>query len=228
MKINYEDLQKSLLFKGISEEVLEKLFSCISPIVRTVKQNEFVFYAGDEIRSVYFILSGRMHIVDEDFWGNSSIVEAMNSGIVFGEAYVLSSRQQYLVGVVAAEDSVILEMNPEKLFEVCPKGCPYHVQFMQNLLHLISEKIVILTTKLGHIMRRTLREKLLSYLTKCAQINKSDSFSIPYSRQQLADYLCVDRSALSHELSRLQKEGLICYRKNQFELLNVERLRDGS
>ena len=224
MPTNFSALQKSELFSGINEDDLKKLFECVSPKKRSISKGSFVFNAGDKVRLVYFILSGSMHIVDEDFWGNNSIIETLPKNTLFGEAYVFSSMQNHLVSVVAAEDSEILEINPQSLFSTCPNGCKYHARLVRNTLSIVSEKIVRLTEKLGHVMRRTLREKLLSYLTKCAQKEKKDSFDIPYSRQQLADYLCADRSALSHELSKLQEQGLLRYRKNHFKLLDKREL----
>ena len=218
----FSTLQKTTLFAGIPQNDLLKLFECIRPRKKEIKKDAFVFHAGDDIRFVYLIVSGSMHIIDEDFWGNSSIVETMESRTLFGEAYVFSSMQNYLVSVVAAEDSLLLEIDPKSLFETCSNGCEHHAQLVQNSIYIVSEKIVRLTEKLGHVMQRTMREKLLSYLTSCAKKEKSNSFYIPYSRQGLADYLCVDRSALSHELSRLQKEGLLRYHKSYFELLDSE------
>ena len=219
MKINFEQLKKSTLFSGIGDEDLEKLVDCISPKMRPIKRGGFVFHAGDKVRSVYFILKGSMHIVDEDFWGNSSIVETMNEGVLFGEAYVFSEQEFHLVSVCAAEDSVVLVMNPDTLFETCASGCGFHSRLVKNALKIVSTKVVRLTSKLRHVMRRTLREKLFSYLSRCAAAEKSNTFYIPYSRQELADYLCADRSALSHELARMKKQGLIQYKKNYFELL---------
>ena len=213
-------LQNSALFATIDEESLKRLCVCISARERVYERDTFVFRAGDPIGSVYYILSGSIHIIDEDFWGNRSIVETMQKNTLFGEAYVFSSADNYLVNVVAAEKSVILEIDPEKLFETCSAKCLCHTVLARNALHIVSEKIVRLTEKLGHVMRRTTREKLLSYLSVCARREKSSSVHIPYTRQQLADYLCVDRSALSHELSRLQKQGVLCYSKNHFELLD--------
>ena len=222
VKTNFSLLQNSSLFAGIAdtcESDLQKLYKCISAHEKAFKRDEFVFRAGDGVRFVYFIVSGSINIISEDFWGNRSIIETMNKNTLFGEAYVFSSAKSHLVSVIAAENSVILEIDPIKLFETCPDGCPCHSQLLKNALRIVSEKIVRLTEKLEHVMRRTMKEKLLSYLSKCAQREGARSFSIPYSRQQLADYLCVDRSALSHELSRLQKQGMIRYSKNNFELL---------
>ena len=216
---NYMLLQKSPLFASFSKEDLQKLFKCLNVHERKIKKDSFVFRAGDDARSVYIILSGSMHIVDEDFWGNRSIIETMEVFTFFGEAYAIASSEKYLVGVMAAEDSIILELDPTKLFETCLNGCSCHVELIKNTMYILSEKIVRLTEKLGHIIQRTTREKILSYLSKCARQAQSNSFDIPYSRQQLADYLCVDRSALSHELSKMYKSGILKYNKNHFELL---------
>ena len=220
MKTNLLSLRDSTLFGNIAEESLDKLFSCISAREKDFECDTFVFHAGDNIKSVYYILSGSMHIIDEDFWGNRSIVETMQKDTLFGEAYVFSSMENYLVSVIAAENSTVLEIDPEKLFEICVNRCPCHTQLVKNTLYIVSEKIVRLTEKLGHVVRRTTREKLLSYLSAQAHREKTNSFYIPYSRQQLADYLCVDRSALSHELSRMKKQGILRYHKNYFELLS--------
>ena len=213
-------LRDSMLFSGITTEDIQKLSGCIDARVRDIARDSFVLHAGEPVRFVYYILSGSMLIIDEDFWGNRSIIETMPKDTLFGEAYFFSAMENHLVSVVAAQDCTILEINPVRLFEACSNGCGCHTQLSRNALRIVSEKIVRLTEKVGHIMQRTIREKILSYLSYCAQKEKSDSFYLPYSRQQLADYLCVDRSALSHELSRLQKEGMIRYRKNQFKLFH--------
>ena len=215
-------LQNCPLFSGIAEDDIEKLCKCLGAHERAIDKDAFVFRAGDDIRSIYVILSGSMHIIDEDFWGNRSIIEKMGEQTLFGEAYTLASTDKYLVSVIAAESSVILEIDPGRLFETCTNACTCHEVLIRNIATILSEKIVRITEKIGHIAQRTMREKILSYLSKCARQAGSSVFEIPYSRQQLADYLCVDRSALSHELSRLQKTGMISYRKNRFELPDWE------
>ena len=212
-------LKDCLLFKGIDEENIIKMLNCLSASKKNIFKDEFVFHVGDRVKNVYIILEGSVHILDEDFWGNRSIIETMHHNTLFGEAYVFSTKENQLVSVIAAEDSVVLEIDPMRLFKVCPNECSCHTQLIKNTLFILSEKIVQLTEKLGHIIQRTIREKLLSYLSKCAKRTGNSSFYIPYTRQQLSDYLCVDRSALSHELSKLQKIGVLRYRKNYFELL---------
>ena len=220
METDFSTLKNSILFEKISVKDLEEMFGCISAKERQYGRDDFVFRRGDPVRNVYLIVSGSVHIIEEDFWGYRSIIETMTRDTLFGEAYVFSFKEAQLVSVVAAEDTVILEIDPVKLFETCSKGCGCHKQLIKNTLCLLSEKIVYLTEKLEHIMQRNIRGKVLSYLSKCAQRENSRSFSIPYSRQQLADYLCVDRSALSHELSSLREQGVINYKKNSFELLD--------
>ena len=212
-------LRKSTLFTGFSKEEAQKMCECLHARERKIQKDSYIFRAGDDAAQVYLILSGSMLILDEDFWGNRTIIETMNPYTLFGEAYSLASTVKHLVSVAAAEDSTILEMNPKQLFEICANGCSCHAKLIKNTMYILSEKIVRLTEKLGHIVRRTTREKILSYLSHCARLAQQNSFSIPYTRQQLADYLCIDRSALSHELSRMQDSGLIRYRKNHFELL---------
>jgi len=213
------DLQQSTMFIGVSNEDIQKVCECLSARKKTVPRNSFVFRAGDSIDKIYLILSGSMHIVDEYFWGNRSIVETMLKGTLFGEAYVVAEMERHLVSVIAAEDSVILEIDPLRLFKTCRLQCSCHTQIMQNIMLILSRKIVRLTEKLGHVVQRTTREKVLSYLSQRMRQAQSNPFTIPYSRQQLADYLCVDRSALSHELSKLRDLNMIKYHKNQFELL---------
>ena len=213
-------LYNSTLFSNIEKEDLHRLCNCLSVKTKEVACDDFVFCTGESVNLVYYILSGSMHIIDENFWGNRSIIETMSKDTLFGEAYVFSSMENYLVSVVAAEDSIILEIDPTKLFETCANKCMCHSMLIKNAFAIISEKTMRLTEKLGHVMQRTIREKLLFYLSVCALREKKTSFFIPYSRQQLADYLCIDRSALSHELSKLQKQGMIKYQKNHFELLN--------
>ena len=221
MKTDLLFLQNSSLFKSIEAKHFEKLCACLSAKERRFERDTFVFRAGEDIHFVYYIVSGSIHIIDEDFLGNRSIIETMQADTLFGEAYVFSSMQHYLVSVIAAENAVILELDPEKLFETCSNGCQCHTQLARNALYIVSEKVVRLTEKLGHVTQRTTREKLLSYLSVCAHREKDMSFTIPYTRQQLADYLCVDRSALSHELSRMKQQGILRYHKNYFELVGT-------
>jgi len=212
------DLQKSLLFANMGEDDINKLCKCLMARKRKVEKGAFVLRSGDPVNNVYLILSGSMHIINEYFWGDRSIIETMTQYTFFGEAYVFAKSKQHIVSIVAAEDSVILEMDPAKLFSDCQNNCACHDQLMINVVQILSRKIVRLTEKVEHVVQRTTRDKILSYLSQLMKQSQSNPFIIPYSRQQLADYLCVDRSALSHELSKLRDDGMIRFRKNEFEL----------
>ena len=219
MDTHTASLRACALFDRISAEDTEKLLHCLRAQKKAFAKNAFIFRAGDPVRSVYIILSGSVHIIDEDFWGNRSIIETMHASHIFGEAYAFSGAPRHIVGVMAAEDIVVLTIDPERLLETCPDVCQCHAELVKNTTYILAEKIVRLTQKLGHVIRRSTREKLLSYLSHCAQSQGSSAFTIPFSRQELADYLSVDRSALSHELSKMCSAGMLRYHKNHFELL---------
>ena len=138
---------------------------------------------------------------------------------MFGEAYLAPESGTILNDVVAFRDSTILFFDVRKIMTTCSSACQFHTMVIQNLFFAISEKNRKLVQKLGHMSRRTTREKLISYLSDQAKRQNSGSFSIPFNRQQLADFLSVDRSAMSNELSKMQKEGLLEFRKNEFRLL---------
>jgi cAMP-binding proteins - catabolite gene activator and regulatory subunit of cAMP-dependent protein kinases len=221
MNTYFSILAQTPPFAGLPPEDIEKLCACLQIRKRLIPKDSFVFRTGDNVCAIYLLLSGKMHIVSEDFWGNQSIIETMPARTLFGEAYVLAAKAQHIVSVVAAEDSEILETTAVHMLETCPNKCACHLRLASTTLGILSKKIVRLTQKLGHIAQRNMREKILSYLSQCAREAKTTDFHIPYSRQELADYLCVDRSALSHELSRLRKDGMLRYQKNHFELLHT-------
>jgi len=218
MRAYIQQLKENRLFANITESDIVKICKCLDVQVKILAKGTYVFRAGDIVGSVYMLISGSVHIIDEDFLGNRSIIESIYANTLFGEAYVLSNEQQHLVSVIAAEDSVVLEAQSDSFSNRCDRRCECHDELIRNTAYILSRKIVGLTQKQGFIMRRTIREKLYSYLSRCARQAHSNVFDIPYSRQQLADYLCVERSALSHELSKMRESGLIKYRKNHFEI----------
>ena len=164
------------------------------------------------------LAEGRLHIQKEDYWGNRSILNEIRPGEMFGEAYIAPDSGSLLNDVVAAEDSVVLMFDTEKVFSVCPSACPFHTRLVKNLFYAVSEKNRSLVSKLGHMSQRSTREKLLSYLSDEAKRQNSSSFTIPFNRQQLADFLSVDRSAMSNELGKMRDEGILGFHKSEFTL----------
>ena len=215
----YPDILKlSKLFAGIKENEIEDVLLCLSAIKRNYRKGEYVFRAGEHISSVALLLEGSVHIQREDYWGNLSILNKVFKGEVFGEAYAIPGSCTILNNVVAVENSVILFLDFNRIFTVSPSECKFYQVLIQNFFALLAEKNRILAQKLGHMSQRTTREKLLSYLSDQSIKSGSPSFDIPFNRQQLADFLSVDRSAMSNELCKMRDDGLLCFNRNHFIL----------
>jgi CRP-like cAMP-binding protein len=212
-------LKRTKLFSGISEEDIESMLSCLDASVREFKKGEYVFRGGEHIGQITVLLSGELHIQRDDYWGNRDIVNRISVGEMFGEAYIAPESGALPNDVVALEDSTVIFFNVKRITTVCSASCRFHSMVVQNLFYALSEKNRVLVQKLGHISKRSTREKLMSYLSEQAERQNSASFSIPFNRQQLADFLSVDRSAMSNELCKMRDDGLIEFEKNQFRLL---------
>ena len=217
--INYlSAAAKSPLFKGIGEEDLASLLSCLAARERRWQKGEFVLRAGDEVDSLGLVLDGRCHIVREDFWGNRNIVAEVGPGEIFAESYACAAGARLTVSVLAVERSSILFLNAGRLLAACPSACPFHTRLIRNLVSVLARKNLLMNEKLTHVTQRSTREKLLSYLSSASQRRGAPSFEIPFNRQELADYLSVERSAMSAELGKMQNDGLIEVKKNHFHL----------
>ena len=210
-------LKKSPLFSGIEEAEIEAMTDCLGMETRTYQKDELVYRFGDTVESVGLVLSGKVYIVREDFWGNRNLVGMAGPGQTFAESYACTS-VPLGVAVLAGEKAQIAFFRVRRVLTTCPNACAFHARLVRNLLTVLAEKNLHMNEKLTHVTQRTLREKLLSYLSSESARAGSASFDIPYDRQQLADYLSADRSALSSELSRMRREGLLKYEKNHFEL----------
>lgn len=212
-------LERTKLFAGLSYEETEKMLRCLNAKQRAFKKGELVLRQGESVKSIMVLAEGKLHIQRDDHWGNRSIISIIGVSEMFGEAYAAPDSGAMLNDVLAVEDSMVLCFDMERLISICPEACSFHSAVVRNLLFAISEKNRKLVQKLGYISERTTREKLIAYLSDEAKRNNSNSFSIPFNRQQLADYLSVDRSALSNELSKMRNDGLLKFCKNRFELL---------
>ncbi|MFR8034365.1 MAG: Crp/Fnr family transcriptional regulator [Lachnospiraceae bacterium] len=219
MKRYVSVLKNTQLFAGVGEEEIETMLNCLGATLHEYKKGEYVFRAGEHIHNLTVLVKGNLHIQKDDYWGNRAILGSVAVGEMFGEAYVSPDSGTLLNDVVAVEDSSVMFFDIHRILSVCPSACKFHSLTVKNLFFAISEKNRKLVAKLGHISNRTTREKLLSYLSDEAKRNKSASFSIPFNRQQLADFLSVDRSAMSNELGKMRNEGLIQFHKNHFILL---------
>ena len=168
--------------------------------------------------SVAMLLKGCVHIQKEDYWGNLSILNEILPGDIFGEVYACLRKELILNNAVAVKQSHILFLDMNKALTICPTACPFHGRLVKNLLSIMALKNKALTQKLEHMSQRTTREKLRSYLSEQSLKAGCSSFDISFSRQQLADFLSIDRSAMSHELCKMRDEGMISFHKNHFVL----------
>lgn len=211
-------MNQSPLFWEITDEEIASMLTCLSAKVQSYKKNHFIFQSGDIISMVGMVVTGSVYITKEDFWGNRSILTKVTPGQLFGETYACVEAEPLAVGIVTAEASDVIFFDIRKIMTSCTSVCVFHTKLIRNLLSVMAEKNLLLTKKMEHMGQRSTKEKLLSYLSAESQKKGSSNFSIPFNRQQLADYLCVDRSAMSNELCKLRDEGILTFEKNQFEL----------
>ena len=211
-------LRHTCLFAGIAEEEIASLFSCLRARLCQYKKGEYVLRQGEHLSDIMILAEGKLHIQNDDYWGNRSILRQISAGEMFGEAYVAPESSAMLNDVVAVEDSKVIFFDVKQLLTTCSSACRFHSMVVRNMFFAISEKNRGLVQKLGHMSRRTTREKLISYLSEEAKKHNSPKFAIPFNRQQLADFLSVDRSAMSNELCKMRDEGLLEFDKSRFVL----------
>ncbi|MBE5955522.1 MAG: Crp/Fnr family transcriptional regulator [Lachnospiraceae bacterium] len=212
-------LKHTQLFAGIGETEISAMLNCLQATLRTYKKGDYVFREGERLDKITVLVDGKLLIQKDDFWGNRSIVNVIRIGEMFGEAYIAPESGSILNDVIAEENSVVIFFDVHRILTTCPSACRFHSMIIENLFFAISEKNRKLVQKIGHISKRTTRAKLLSYLSEESKLHNSNHFTIPFNRQQLADFLSVDRSAMSNELGKMRDEGLILFDKNEFTLL---------
>ena len=213
-------LKSSTLFGGATSEEIEAMLGCMGAFVKSFPRGSYIYSAGDMVHHVGLILSGDVSVIGEDYWGNRNILSHLTTGKLFGEVFACLDNTPITLSVVADTDVKVMFLEISKIITTCSNSCAHHTMIIRNLLKSIAESNLNLTEKIAHISKRTTREKLLSYLLARSRETGSPSFTIPFDRQALADYLSVDRSAMSTELGRLKHDGIIDFNKNHFTLLN--------
>jgi len=212
-------LKKCPLFANIKDTDIESLLHCLQTKERHFAKGSTVFSHGSILTHIGIVLSGKVHIVQEDYWGNSTILTSMQEGNLFGEAFALAKEMPLSFSVNAVSDSTILLVDCMRILTTCTSACQFHTTLIQNLIQLLANKNRNLTQKIEHITKKTTREKVLSYLSECASTSGKPIFEIPFNRQELADFLSVERSALSNTLCKMRDNGEITFHKNKFTLL---------
>ncbi len=208
----------SQLFSGISENDLASMLSCLNARKDDFPKDAFVLHAGDTIESVSLVLSGSVLIIQEDIWGNRNIISKAGPGQTFATVFACASGPRLNVSVIAETPVSIMFLNIKRILNMCPSACSHHSRVIRNLLNELAEKNLRFSEKITHMGQRSTRAKIMSYLSAEAQRLGKLEFDIPFSRQQLADYLAVERSGLSSELGKMQRDGLLDFHKNHFSL----------
>ena len=214
-------LTECALFHGLREAQIREMLPCLSARQSRFRRGQFLLRAGDRVAFAGILLSGEAEVLQEDFWSNRNLLAAVGPGDLFAEAFACAHAVSP-VSVLCKTDGSVLYLNVRAVFSPCEKACAQHKALSQNLIRVLAEKNMQLNEKAGFLSQRTTREKLLAYLSAQARRAGSASFRIPFDRQQLADFLSVNRSAMSAELSRMQREGLLCADRSSFTLCQPE------
>ena len=217
LKKIFDTLKSNPLLQGIAFSDFESMLSCLSAGTAAYKKGDVILLSGDTVNFVGLILAGSVKVIKEDMDGDITILTELGVSEVFSEVFACAGIDHSPVTVLASEDVEILFINYRKIITVCDSACPFHNQLIENMLKLLAHKNLALNQKNEILSKRTTREKLLCFLDY--QRGAAKKFSIPYSREELAHYLCVDRSAMSNELCKMRDEGILKFSKNLFEIM---------
>lgn len=204
------------LFAGIAQEDYPAMLACLDARVAEVKKDDFLLLAGDRPTHVGVVLSGRLHVSRVDLDGNRSLLASLLPGDFFAEALCCAGVKESPVSVQADTEGQTMLIPFARILHTCPQSCSFHSRLLENMLGVLAHKNLTLQSRMEALGHKNLRGRLLCYL-EAAAVGQGRRFSIPFNREELADYLCVDRSALSRELGLLKKEGMLDYWKNNFE-----------
>ena len=211
-------IRSSQLFSGISEKELTAMLFCLDAKTESFSKDTFVLRAGDTAESIGLVLLGSVLIIQEDIWGNRNIISKAGPSQTFAAAYACAPGSRLNVSVIAETPLTVMFLNVKRILNVCSSACTHHSRIIRNLLGELAANNLRFNEKLTHMGQRSTRSKIMSYLSAEAQRLGKYEFDIPFSRQQLADYLGIERSGLSLELGKMKKDGILDYHKNHFVL----------
>jgi len=221
MNEHFDILNSVELFEGIEPSDLALMLDCVDAIIKGYSKGDILMLAGSKPLNVGVVISGEIHISREDIDGNRSLIAVITPGQIFAEALCCADVQESPVTVTAGTGSSVMLLNFSRLLRTCTNSCAFHSRLIQNMLEVIAKKNLLLQNRMDIISLKSIRAKILRYLnTFSPQQNRE--ITIPFNREQLADFLCADRSALSHELARMKRDGLIEYRKNKFTVIQAQ------
>ena len=213
--------QSHPMFEGISLTNCETLMHCLGCTEKTYKKEQIISTEGLYSRQIGIVVSGCIHTIQEDVWGRRAFLSYAKDDGIFGEVLLGGSSDERGIIFKAAEPTTVMYLPADRILHPCRNSCPFHHELSRNLFRMISNSNAELTEKIEITSKSSLREKILTYLSIESRRNGSTRFTVPLNRTEMADYLCTNRSALSRELSKMKKDGIIDYESNTFRILNV-------
>ncbi|MCL2854945.1 MAG: Crp/Fnr family transcriptional regulator [Defluviitaleaceae bacterium] len=216
----FNAVKDNALFRHISQNDFDKTLCCLSAKTASYKKNDIIIPAGEAPKFIGLVLNGKVRIVKEDMDGKQIILGDITPPNLFGETYAWAGADEFPVTVQAAGDCDVLLIDFRKIINACSSACAAHRLLIENMLQIMASKISMLDHKVEILSKRTIRERLTCFLKTHAKGVKK--FAIPFNREEMAQFLCVDRSALSNELSKMRDEGLIIFNRNKFEWLHMK------
>ena len=206
------------IFREIDKQQLPGMLQCLGYHLETYKKGDYISMEGDHLQNIGIVVHGCVDMIKEDYWGNKTIILRMQSPSLFGETFICGSVAISAVTFEAVEETTIMFLPFKRVMHTCTNACAFHHRLIENLVQLIADKNLALMKKVEVVTKKTLREKILAYLSQQAQLQSSEYFEIPLGRLELAEYLCADRSALTRELNAMKSEGILDYDRNIFRI----------
>ncbi len=217
---NLPNLQACPMFEGIQPQEFEALLHCLMAREQSYQRGEAVITPGSAVTEIGLVLSGSVQVWQTDYWGHQTLIHRLEVMEVFAESFAIA-RQLIPLGVTAAEPSRIMFLSADTLIAPCDKGCSFHARLTSNWARMLAHKNISLTDNIRHLSKRSIHNKLMSYLSDLATRQGSETVTPPLSRQELADFLCVDRSAMTRTLYQMQDEGILSIQGRNIRLLSL-------
>lgn len=217
-------IQNCILFRGIQREEISHMLGCVAPRTASFQKGALITEAGGDIREIGVVLSGAVDITKETPLGERIVLNKITAGGIFGEVIALSDSQSSPATIFAAEPCTVLYILPEKIMTPCRNVCPWHSRLIANLVRIVADKALYLNRKIDYLVIKSMRGKISTYLYEWYRKQGNTSFSLPFNRNELADFLNVSRPSMSRELGRMRDEGILTFSGNQFQILNLSKL----
>ena len=214
----YQMLLSTELFSNVFEDDMPQLLHCLHARVKEYEANEFIIHAEDSSDEFGVVLNGSVHIITEDIFGNRSITANLRNGELFGQIATTQNSTMSPASVIATSETIIMFLKFSLLVAPCTRACSFHSLVIENMMNVLAKRNLLMNQKLAILSQRTMREKLLAFLYLQSKREGRNEFDIPFNRDELADFLCVNRSALSREIAKMVEEGLIMTTRSHFRL----------